>query len=93
MYAENYDFERIIYIYVVFYCCTAFCVTRLCDSIIIEQRTAQSRQAGDQYTEVHNQNLGTGIQQTGTSRTPNEVSFSMSAIRFDVAVHGDNLRK
>ena len=59
----------------------------------IEQRTAQSRQAGDQHTEVHSQNLGTGIQQTGTSRTPNEVSSSMPAIRFDVAVHGDNLRK
>ena len=59
----------------------------------IEQRTAQSRQAGDQYTEVHNQNLGTGIQQTGTSRTPNEVSLSMPAIRFDVAVHRDNLQK
>ena len=58
-----------------------------------ERRTAQFRQAGDQHTEVHNQNLGTGIQQTGAPRTPNEVSLSMPAIRFDVAVHGDNLRK
>ena len=40
------------------------------------------------YTEVHNQKLGTGIQQTGMSRTPNEVSLSMPAIRFDVAVYG-----
>ena len=45
-----------------------------------ERRTAQSRQAGDQHTEVHNQNLGTGIQQTGKPRTPNEVSLSMPAM-------------
>ena len=32
--------------------------------------------------------MGTGIQQTGMSRTPNEVSLSMPAIRFDVAVYG-----
>ena len=57
------------------------------------ERTAQSHQAGNQHTEVHNQNLGTGIQPTGTSRTPNEVSLSMPAIRFEVAVHGDNVRK
>ena len=40
-------------------------------------------------TEVHNQKLGTGIQQIGTSRTPNEVSLTMPAIRFDVAIYGD----
>ena len=34
-----------------------------------------------QHTEVHNQNLGTGIQQTGMSRMPNEVSLSMPSTR------------
>ena len=44
-----------------------------------EQRTAHYRQAGDQHTEVHNQNLGTGIQQQQVGPDPPNASELLNA--------------